>query len=44
MAVATVAASDDPARPGLVVRATLQGMIEVMALGFVGTWHTTRGQ
>jgi hypothetical protein len=44
MVVATVAASDDPARPGLVVRATLQGMIEVMALGFIGTWQTTRGE
>jgi hypothetical protein len=28
----------------MVVRATLQGMIEVMALGFIGTWQTTRGQ
>ena len=44
MVIATVAASDDPARPGLVVRATLQGMTEVMAQGFIGTWQTTRGQ
>jgi hypothetical protein len=43
MVVATVAASDDPARPGLVVRATLQGMIEVMALDFIGTWQVSRG-
>ena len=42
MAVAAVETGDD--QPGSMVRYTLQGMIEVMALGFVGTWQTTRGQ
>jgi len=42
MAVAAVETGDD--QPGSMVRYTLQGMIEVMALGFIGTWQTTRGQ
>ena len=42
MAVATAETGDD--QPGSMVRYTVQGMIEVMALGFIGTWQTTRGQ
>lgn len=42
MAVATVETGDD--QPGSMVRYTLQGMIEVMALEFIGTWQTTHGQ
>ncbi len=42
MAVAAAETGGD--QPGAMVRYTLQGMIEVMALGFIGAWQTTRGE
>ena len=42
MAVTAVESGGD--QPGAMVRYTLQGMIEVMALGFIGTWQASRGE
>ncbi|MBA4100301.1 MAG: hypothetical protein C0484_26450 [Rhodospirillum sp.] len=42
MAVAAAETGGD--QPGAMVRYTLQGMIEVMVLGFIGAWKTTRGE
>jgi hypothetical protein len=42
--MALAAVETDATQPGPMVRYTLQGMIEVMALGFIGAWRTSHGQ